>query len=477
MKSLSVASRRPKTSWVPATVRRPLEALCHRWGSWIQARPGRQTALLALFVYLVVTGVYFALAPRELLTSHTRYNHFSHLAAAWLEGRLDLPDGPPSYAQNNDFARFGDKWFVTFPPFPAVILLPFVAFAGGEVELVRDGQVFLWVAGLGPALLLVALERLRQLGHSRRTPQQNVVLAFLFAFATVFFFTALQGTVWFAAHVVGVALAAAYLVFSIDARFPVLAGVAIGLGWLTRAPLIFAAPLFALEALRVCGGLSSSSGSGGERRWRGWWEGLQLRRLLRLSVAFALPILVCLLISFLHNQARFGDPFDTGYQHLTVAWQARMKKWGLFHYHYLARNLAVVLSSLPWTGKGDAWFRINAHGLALWFTTPLYLWLLWPKRRPAPHWALWATVAAVAMPALFYQNTGWAQFGYRFSNDYAVFLFALLALGDRRLNGVFAAAALWAVVVNGFGAVSFGNSRFADYYYYDGSQQRLFEPD
>ena len=436
----------------------------------------QRTALLALFVYLFVTAVYFALAPRELLTQHTRYNHFAHLAAAWLDGRLELADGPPPYAQNNDFARFGGKWYVTFPPFPAVILLPFVALAGGEPELVRDGQVFLWLAGLGPALLLVALERLRAAGHSLRTPLENVVLALLFAFATVFFFTALQGTVWFAAHVVGVVLAAAYLVFAIDARFPLLAGLAIGLGWLTRAPLIFAVPLFVLEALRVCGAFSLRSGA--ERHgWRAWWEGLQARRLLRLGVVFVLPIAACLLLSFVHNQLRFGEPFDTGYQHLTVAWQARMKKWGLFHYHYLGRNLAVVLSSVPWTGKGDAWFRINAHGLALWFTTPLYFWLLWPKRRPAPHWALWATVAVVATPALFYQNTGWAQFGYRFSNDYAVFLFALLALGQRRLGGAFALAALFAVAVNAFGAVSFGNAKFAQYYYYDASQQRLFEPD
>ena len=38
---------------------------------------------------------------------------------------------------------------------------------------------------------------------------------------------------------------------------------------------------------------------------------------------------------------------------------------------------------------------------------------------------------------LFYQNSGWVQFGYRFSLDYMVFLIALLAVGGNRL-GVFA---------------------------------------
>ena len=35
---------------------------------------------------------------------------------------------------------------------------------------------------------------------------------------------------------------------------------------------------------------------------------------------------------------------------------------------------------------------------------------------------------------LFYQNTGWRQFGYRFSNDYAPLLFVLLAIGDTALR-------------------------------------------
>ena len=39
---------------------------------------------------------------------------------------------------------------------------------------------------------------------------------------------------------------------------------------------------------------------------------------------------------------------------------------------------------------------------------------------------------------LLYQNSGWRQFGYRFSNDYAVLLFMLIALGleigDRRAH-------------------------------------------
>lgn len=431
---------------------------------------------LAAFVYVIACVVYAVFAPSELFEAHTAYNHFSHLAAAWLDGRLDLPGGAPEYAHNNDFAVYQGKTYIVFPPFPAVILLPFVALAGSP-EGVADGQVFLWIAGLGPSILFLALERLAEAEHSSRTPFQNLLLSFCFAFGTVYFFSAVQGTVWFAAHVVGVVLAALYLYLLIDARHPLGAGIVLGLALSTRAPLAFAAPLFAFEALRVSlrGGWPVREKLGG--RAIALFHAVDKRRLAISLGLFALPLAVAVGLGWWHNAARFDDPFEPGYRYLTVAWQKRMNEWGLFHYHYLARNLGVLLTSLPWLGESGVPFRINVHGLALWFTTPLYFWLLWPKRRPWLHHGLWCAVVLVALPTLFYQNSGWAQFGYRFSNDYAVFLFALLAVGTRPLRGAFLIAAVWAVLVNAFGAATFQRAGFEEFYYWRGGQKILYQPD
>jgi hypothetical protein len=76
-----------------------------------------------------------------------------------------------------------------------------------------------------------------------------------------------------------------------------------------------------------------------------------------------------------------------------------------------------------------------------------------------------------------YQNTGWVQFGYRFSNDYAVFLFALLACGNFRLARLFWLAAGWSLLVNAFGAATFGRKEYRDYYYVERTQQVLHQPD
>lgn len=463
---------------VPSATTGPIQqpTRASRVRAWLGATPTRRRLAIALGIYVVCTVVYLCFASQQLLTRHTPYNHFALLADAWLDGQLHLQGEPPSYAHNNDFAKYEGRYYVAFPPFPAVLLLPLAALAG-EPTLVLDGQFFMWLAGLGPALLFLALQRLNEVTAGGRRTIEHVALALCFAFGTVYFFTVEQGTVWFAAHVVGVILCAAYLLCALAARHPLLSGICIGLGFLTRAPLLFAVPLFALEALRVCSAerpLDQQQSTLGKAS--SWLAELDWGRLLRAYAWFSLPIVVCLGVMFWMNAARFGDPFETGYQYLTVAWQARMQKWGLFHYHYLARNLGVVFSMLPWVGDGVP-FRINAHGLALWFTTPLYFWLLWPRRTGGVHWALWATVACVAVPTLFYQNTGWAQFGYRFSNDYAVFLFALLSLGARRLGYGFLLAAVWSIAVNGFGAWTFGRKEYRQYYYFDGSQTKFYQPD
>jgi hypothetical protein len=417
---------------------------------------------IAVAVYATVLAVYMLLAARETLRAHTPYNHFALLAEALLNGRLDLGGAPPAYAQNNDFAFYDGRWFVAFPPVPALLLLPLVALAGGA-ESVQDGQFFIWLAPLGPAVLFLALEKLRRSGQSLTSERQNLALALLFAFGTVYFFSAIQGTVWFAAHVVGVVLAAIYLLFALDAERPVLAGIVLGLASLTRPPLLLAAVLFVFESWRV----ASADHDGALAR----------RRFAKSVALFALPLVAALGLALWYNHARFGDAFESGYRFLTVRWRERIVKWGLFSYHYLARNLGVMLTSLPYMPRDSQPFQINGHGLALWVTTPLYWLLLWPRQRTRLWLGLCVCAGAVALPSLLYQNSGWVQFGYRFSNDYAVFLFALLAIGGYRFRWLFAALALWAVLVNAFGAATFNRAEYARFYAIEGTQRVLYQPD
>lgn len=455
-----------------------------RLAAWMTPDTRSRRVLLGLAIYVGCLVVY-AIVAGDRLTVHTPYNHYAHLADAWLNGRQDLRFGPPGYAMGNDFAHFDGKTYISFPPFPALLMLPLV-WASGTPENFRDGQFIVWLAGIGPAGLFLALEKLRRTGRSGRSEREDLFLALFFAFGSVYFFTAVQGTVWFAAHVVGVGLASLFVLYALDAERPLLAGVVMACLFMTRPTTLLLSPLFLFEAIRAC----TRPAEGAREEPRGVLEGLDLSRLdtsrlFRLVFTFAAPILVAFAIATWMNGTRFGEwsPTAFGHEHLSVAWQARIKKWGLFGPHFIPKNLGAMLTILPWLPpKGGAHpggvpFLVNGHGLALWFTTPIYLWLLFPKRATRTYKLVALTAALPAVMNLMYQNSGWFQFGYRFSNDYAVLLFALLALGGRSLGRTFWLAAIWGIGWNLFGAVTFERAEHRAFYVQDGSQTLVYQPD
>lgn len=437
-----------------------------RWRRW-----ARSPAATAAGIYLVVELVYFLTAGSAILTAHTPFNHFALMAEAWLHGRVDLGGPPPAYTGNNDFAYFHDRVFVSFPPVPAALVAPLVAISGSAAAT-RDGLFFLLLAGVAPAFVFLALDKLSRVGRSRRSRVENVGLALLFAFGTVFWFTSVQGSVWFAAHVVGAGLLSIYLFASIDGDHPLLAGVALGLAIGTRTPMFLALPLFVCEHVRASrvGPITDP------------FFGLAPRRFLRGWLLFLGPLAAIGIVLAWHNFARFRDPFEFGHQYLDIYWQGRIKKWGLFSTHYLAKNLAIMLTSLPFFGGPNMPVRVNAHGLALTVTSPFYLWALWPRQRARAStrfsFRTIAIVAAlIATADLLYQNSGWIQFGYRFSNDFAPLLFAMIALSGRRLRVLFFVAAFFAIGVNALGAITFQRAGYERYYFVDRTQQVVFEPD
>ena len=85
---------------------------------------------------------------------------------------------------------------------------------------------------------------------------------------------------------------------------------------------------------------------------------------------------------------------------------------------------------------------------------PILLFVVWPRVRNALHRPLWITTALVALPSLLYMNSGWVQFGYRFSLDYMVFLMMLLAIGGRPLNRLAKGLIIAGIIVNLFGAIT-----------------------
>ena len=443
-----------------------------------------QSALAPLAVFFIALAVYGTVAGRRL-AAQSPDAHFVAQAAAWLKGRLELdrwPEGADDPAvvervlledgttvrgrrlvTRQTFRVVGDgeiaaariraslgvEYDVAFPPFPTVVLLPLVLLFGSAANDVVATAI---LGALAPALFLMILRRLRERGLSTKSPRDELWLTVLLAFGSVLFFSAVQGRVWYTAHVIAVDLSLLYVWAAIDADRPLLAGTCLGLAVLTRGQLLFMFPFFVAEMWRT-----------GRRDKLHRW------------VAFATPLVVLAAFAMWHNYARFGDPLEFGYNYLAVRQQSDIERFGLFSPHYLSRNLVAAFLLVPEVSGQAPYIHISGHGLAMWVTTPPLLLLLTFRPRGGFHRGLWISAASVAVWSLFYQNTGWVQFGYRFSLDYLVFLILLLAVDARQLTSIARGLIVIAVAINFFGAVTFG--RYQQFYRSDAAAYRVLVRD
>ena len=81
--------------------------------------------------------------------------------------------------------------------------------------------------------------------------------------------------------------------------------------------------------------------------------------------------------------------------------------------------------------------------------------LFWPRARPWMYPILWATAIPALLPPLFYQNSGYVQFGYRFSLDITPYLIMLLCIGKIPMNKLTKGLILAGIAVNLIGAIAF----------------------
>jgi hypothetical protein len=184
-------------------------------------------------------------------------------------------------------------------------------------------------------------------------------------------------------------------------------------------------------------------------------------RLIRFGVPFAAVIGVLLW----HNYARFQRPFEFGHRFLNIQWQDRIQRYGLLNYHFLSRNLTCALLLLPRILNKWPYVRISNHGMSLLVTSPNLAYVVMPKERSYLTRTLWITVAFTSLSTLFYQSSGYIQFGYRYSLDYMIFLMMLLAIGNRPLSRVFKGLVVVSFAINLFLAIIF--DRYMEFSYDD----------
>ncbi len=378
--------------------------------------------LVCALAYTIFLGSRIADTP----TSAPVGSHYTHLGQSLLAGQLHNVGNRALGI--DDEAFYGGKWYVSFPLFPAILLLPLTAAFGLQTPAPLVWALF---AALGPALLYRSLS---DFAGSKRTAEELCWLVLLFAFGSPYFTAAVQGTVWFAGHLVTCVFLILYFSWARACRRPALAGAAIGCVLLTR-PTAALAGVFFLHQLRT--------------------HRHNHRGLVRTAASFALPAALAAGVALVLNYLRFDHPLEFGHRHLQIRWQARLETWGLFSFHYFERNLIAAFGLLPRLTQRYPFVIISTVGLAVWFTSPALLATSWSRPAGRERTGLVLAALAVSVPVLLYQSTGYEQFGYRYLLDVIIMLMLLIAVGARPLSLPFRALTIWSVLVNAFGAITF----------------------
>lgn len=347
-----------------------------------------------LFIYSLTAG--FSLGRHSLAP------HFVYLAEAFLQGRLDLVHVPtPPY----DLTPFEGRWYVSFPPLPALLMVPLVAVGGLAISDVAFGVV---IGALAPAVFYILLGRL-----DRWDSEFKLWLSLLLGLGTPLWYCVAFGSVWYTAHVVAVLCLSLYALEVVGQNRPFLAGLWLGLGFLARAPVLFAFPLALLPGLKI------------HRSWR---------KAARFLLLFGLGLAPALVGQAGYNWARFGTPLEFGYRWMnspTVLIQ-RQAAWGQFSLHFLPENLFTLLVRPPRVSLAPLQITPDPWGMGLLWTCPVLLLALRTLRNArydSLRMGLWLSVLLVLLPSLFYFNTGSFQFGYRFALDWLPLGLMLVAMG------------------------------------------------
>lgn len=389
---------------------------------------------IALIVFITALLAYGLTAHRFGGSGTTNYAYFDRLAYSFLQGNLSI-DSPVK----QDLTYYNGRWYVPFPPLPAILLLPWVALTGQEQVNAIAFSLLLGAANVMLTYLVLAAASTQ--GYSQLKQSSNLWLTVFFALGTMHWTMTLQGTVWFLAQIATYMFVALAVYLVLQNQHPLLVGLMLGLAMLGRPHVAFTGLLL----LAIV-----------------WQKKKRLSNLLYHAVLIGLPMFIAVALLLVYNQARFDNWRDFGYQQQNIVSELAddLETYGQFNIHFIPRNARAMLWATPQYDESLAGWWPDKWGMSLFLTIPplVYLFGLWPRHEVI--WLMigaWLTIALTLVPLLTYYNTGWWQFGYRFALDFMMPLWLLLAISWRQENlpKLFMALILLSIVINYRGAYWF----------------------
>lgn len=341
----------------------------------------RHKAIKSIILLVLVFVIYYITSSGK-----TPYDYFVRLAVAFTQGRNYLVENPPWL---NELIPISKGFAVVYPPAPAILFMPFV--------LIFKNIEQQYMAQIMGALLALVIANI----ISIRSSQKSFFWAFLLAaFGNIVWYLSSNGSVWYLGQVSGALFVSLGIYESLTKRRPLMVSLFMGMAFLSRIQTMLVIPLIIYLN----------------------WNGLNLKRL----VGYLLPFVFAVLFYLIYNHSRFGSVFETGYSLIPGVLQEPWYSKGIFHYSYIPNNLRVMFTSMPIIKNEFPFITPSWGGLAIWITTPAFLYFLIFNLKDKANWMAMFSLIATALITFSHGGTGFTQFGYRYAVDFYPLIYFII---------------------------------------------------
>lgn len=329
------------------------------------------------------------------------YNSYILQAQSWLSGRLDLDNR--AYLE---LAIYNNKYYVSFPPFPSYLMLPFVAMGWNSC----DSMIALAASMAGAVYAYLILK------HFDIDKNRALLFSLFVTIGSNWLMTATNAYVWFIAQNMAFALTLMAVYYALKGK----AGLSLSF-W---ACAVGCRPFQILYIPVLLYLIYKSYKTNGERSIPD-----MIKKHWKCCIA---PFLIAVSYMIL-NFARFGSIAEFGHNYLPEFMRV---KEGQFHIHYLAENLKNLIR-LPALKEGGAWDYPAANGMCLFMVSPIFAVYLvyfvksFIKRENTDKPLLIIALALLVTELLViaaHKTMGGAHFGNRYTTDALPFAFVSLAM-------------------------------------------------
>jgi hypothetical protein len=377
-----------------------------------------------------LTAVLYALGASLNIREQSSAPHFVYLADAFVHGKLVLEERPPDWDEN-DWTEYEGEWSVSFPPAPALLMMPFVVVLG---KFFNDVVFTLTLGAFNAALFYELIPRVgKHFKENFETSKSTqVALTVAFAFGTVHWWVSSFGQVWFTAQIVATTFFLLALLEAFGQQRPFWVALWLSCAALARPPILLSLPVFI-------------------------WLLVPQNPARKLALGL-IPLLAAAVGMGAYNYFRYGDPLELGYQYMQLEHllAQRVEATGSFNLVYLIENLKNALWKLPNIKNRCPFVFMDGWGLSMLISSPVLLLLIKAPWRDKIVLAMALGALLVAVPSLLYYNTGYLQAGYRYALDFLPMLFVPVIAATRgKLTWMAACLVAFSVVMGFFSLVNF----------------------